>query len=145
MVAKFGDILDILFGIFFQFRKWYAGICRGMAGVVWKRDRVHIVRRVLVHDRDPMMTHLARNPEAASFPVYRRIKPHEEWYTKYQVVVHRGNPEVQVELHGMHLGINMHELGIRDFISIRHFECLAIMQLVQAQIQFVGDMFGDKI
>ena len=112
---------------------------------MWKRDWVQVIARVRVHDRDPMMTPLARNPEAASLAVYQRIKPHDELYTKYQVRVHRGNPEVQVELHGMHLCINMHELGARDFISIRHFECLAIMQLVPAQIQFVCDMFGDKI
>ena len=45
----------------------------------------------------------------------------------------------------MNLCIDMYELGARDRIHVRHLEGLAVMQLVPAQMQFVGDIFGDEI
>ena len=101
---------------------------------MWERDGVQIVRRVLVHDRDPMMTPIARNPEAASLPVYQWIESHKKGNTTYQVRVHGSNPEILIKIHGMHLSLHMHKLGASDSISVRHFECLAAMQLVPAQI-----------
>ena len=94
MVVEFGNGLDIFFGIFLPFREWDAGRRRGGTGVVWKRDRVQIVRRVLVHDRDPMMTSLARNPEATGLPVNQWIESHKKWYTKYRFMVLGSDPEI---------------------------------------------------
>ena len=82
LVVEFSDSLDIFFGIFFPFMEWDDRGCRGRTGVVWERDGVQIVRRVLVHDRDPMMTPLARNPEATSLPVNQWIESHKKGYTK---------------------------------------------------------------
>ena len=45
----------------------------------------------------------------------------------------------------MHLCIDMYELGARDRIPVRHIDGLAVMQFMPAQMQFVGDMFGDEI
>ena len=92
-----------------------------------------------------MMTPLARNPKTSSLPVNQGIEPHKERYTKYEICVHSDNPEIQKKLYCMRLSIDMYELCARDRIPVRHLEGLAVMQLVPAQMQFVGDMFGDEI
>ena len=61
------------------------------------------------------------------------------------VRVHGGDPEVQIEAHGMNLGIHMHKLGARDSTTVGHFKCLAVVQFMPAQIQFAGYMLGGKV
>ena len=92
-----------------------------------------------------MITSIARNPKTSSLPVNQWIEPHKEMYTKYEIRVHWSNPEIQIKLYCIYLCINMYELGARNCISICHLEGLAVMQLMSAQTQLIGDTFGVEI
>ena len=89
---------------------------------------------MFVDDGNQMITLLSRHAEMSKFPVDHWVESRQKRDTQNQIRVHRYNPQCQVELHGVHLHVEVHELGAWDTISGGSDECLAFMQPVAAQI-----------
>ena len=81
-------------------------------------------------DRDPMRSIFPDDAEMSWLPVDQRIKAHQEGRAQNEVRMHWCDSQRQIELHGRHLDVDMHELAASHTISVGYSERLTTMEFV---------------